>query len=227
MLLKEVPYYERPREKLLHDGVSSLSNTELLAILIATGTKNKNVLEVSKSVLYLLEDITDLSSITVNELTEIEGVGKVKAVTILAAVELGKRMATFKKDNISFNSSNSIYEYFYPKCKYLKEEVFYVVYLDIKNNVISIKELSNGGTNMTLIDPKTIFKWAFKLTASKIILVHNHPSGDSTPSNADLMCTQEVIKMGSSLKIEVLDHIIIGSFYTSLRKENATYHLFK
>ena len=151
MILKEVPICERPREKLLLEGSDKLSNIELLAILLRTGNKDENVLEVAKKVIYLLEDITDLSSLTIQELTNIKGIGESKAITILASVELGKRMNEYKQNKFTFSNPKEIFEYFYPRVKDLKQEHLYVIYLDLKGKVISVKNLTIGTISSTLI----------------------------------------------------------------------------
>ena len=162
MILKEVPICERPREKLLLEGSEKLSNIELLAILLRSGNKDEIVLEVAKKVIYLLEDITDLSSLTIQELTNIKGIGESKAITILACVELGKRMNEYKQNKFTFTNPKEIFEYFYPRVKDLKQEHLYVIYLDLKGKVISVKNLTIGTISSTLIDPNLIFKWAYK-----------------------------------------------------------------
>lgn len=223
MLLKEVPCPERPREKVLNDGIERLSNIEIIALLLGTGTRNFNVLDVAKNLVYYLEDISDLSRITLNELIEIEGIGKAKAITILAAVELGKRMQESSRKELNFSNPESIFEYFEPRMRFLTEETLYVIYIDIKGNVISIKQLTKGTQTQTLVDPKLIFKYAYKFGASSMILVHNHPTGDPTPSLADLKITAEISKMAKVINFEILDHVIIGKTVLSMRRQSKTF----
>ena len=218
MILKEVPFCERPREKMLLEGSSKLSNVELLAILLRTGCKDENVLDVAKKVIYLLEDITDLSSLTIQELTNIKGIGKSKAITILASVELGKRISEHKQNKLTFANPSEIFDYFYPRVKDLKQEHLYVIYLDLKGKVIAVKNLTIGTISSTLIDANLIFKWAYKLSSTNFILVHNHPTGDSTPSVADIKLTMELVKKSKVINFEVIDHVIIGETYFSMRK---------
>lgn len=226
MILKEVPLCERPREKLIEEGSSKLSNIELIAILLRTGTKNENVLELAEKVMYQLNDISDLSSLCLEELTSIKGIGLSKAVTILSAIELGKRIAISKTKKIFFVTPEDVFNYFYPRMKDLKEENLYAIYLDIKGNVINIKHLTKGTISSTLIDPKLIFKWAYKLSASSYLLVHNHPSGDPTPSIADLKITQEIIKQSKIIQLELIDHIIIGDSFLSMKRSAKNFKLF-
>ena len=218
MILIEVPYNERPREKLLLEGSAKLSNIELLAILLRTGTKDDNVLEVDKKVIYLLEDITDLQSLTIQELTKIKGIGESKAIKIIASVELGRRITEYKQKKLIFTNPESIFEYFYPRMKDLDQEYLYVIYLDLKSKVIAVKNLTIGTISSTLIDANLIFKWAYKLSASSFILVHNHPTGDPTPSVADIKLTSELVKKSKIINLEVIDHVIIGEEYYSMRR---------
>lgn len=218
MILKEVPMCERPREKLLLEGSDKLTNIELLAILLRTGCKDENVLEVAKKVVYLLEDITELSDLTIQELTNIKGIGESKAITILACVELGRRINEYKQNRFNFANPSEIFEYFYPRVKDLKQEHLYVIYLDLKGKTIGIKNLTIGTISSTLIDANLIFKWAYKLSSTNFILVHNHPSGDPTPSIADIKLTIELVKKSRIINFEVLDHVIIGDEYFSMRK---------
>ena len=201
MILKEVPMCERPREKLLLEGSDKLTNIELLAILLRTGCKDENVLEVAKKVVYLLEDITELSDLTIQELTNIKGIGESKAITILACVELGRRINEYKQNRFNFANPSEIFEYFYPRVKDLKQEHLYVIYLDLKGKTIGIKNLTIG-----------------TISSTNFILVHNHPSGDPTPSIADIKLTIELVKKSRIINFEVLDHVIIGDEYFSMRK---------
>ena len=219
MILKEVPSSERPREKMLQEGVDKLSNIELLAILLRTGCKDENVLEVAKKVIYLLEDISELSDLTIQELTKIKGIGESKAITVLASVELGKRMNENKQKKLTFINPQSIFEYFYPRMKGLKQEYLYVIYLDVKGKVTAIKNLTVGTITSTLIDSNLIFKWAYKLSSNKFIIVHNHPTGDSTPSIADIKITIDLVKKAKVISFEVLDHLIIGDDCFSMKRD--------
>ena len=212
VLIKDIPLNERPRERLINKGVEYLSNEDLLAILLKTGTKENSVKVLASNILKQLDNISNLKDINLERLIKIKGIGKAKACEILAAIELGKRLNQ-KIDNlnqIKIYSSNSIYEYYQDKLKDKLQEFFYCVYLDTKNHIIKDKLLFIGTINESLIHPREIFKEAYLLSASSIICVHNHPSGNVTPSNNDIIMTKQLIEVGKILGIKVLDHIIIG-----------------
>ncbi len=212
VLIKDIPLNERPRERLINKGVEYLSNEDLLAILLKTGTKENSVKVLASNILKQLDNISNLKDINLERLIKIKGIGKAKACELLAAIELGKRLNK-KIDNlnqIKIYSSNSIYEYYQDKLKDKLQEFFYCVYLDTKNHIIKDKLLFIGTINESLIHPREIFKEAYLLSASSIICIHNHPSGNVTPSNNDIVMTKQLIEVGKILGIKVLDHIIIG-----------------
>ena len=212
VLIKDIPLNERPRERLINKGVEYLSNEDLLAILLKTGTKDYSVKVLASNILKQIEDINNLKEINLESLIKIKGIGKVKACEILAAIELGKRLNK-KIDNlnqIKIYSSSSIYEYYQDKLGDKLQENFYCVYLDTKNHIIKDKLLFIGTINESLIHPREIFKEAYLLSASSIICIHNHPSGNVNPSNNDIIMTKQLIEVGKILGIKVLDHIIIG-----------------
>ena len=211
-VIKDIPLNERPRERLINKGVEYLSNEDLLAILLKTGTKENSVKVLANNILKQLDDINNLKEINLEKLVKIKGIGKAKACELLAAVELGKRLNK-KIDNlnqIKIYSSNSIYEYYQDKLKDKLQEYFYCVYLDTKNHIIKDKLLFIGTINESLIHPREIFKEAYLLSASSVICVHNHPSGNANPSNNDILMTKQLQEVGKILGIKVLDHIIIG-----------------
>lgn len=216
MILKEIPVYDRPRERAIEVGVNNLSTTELLAIILRTGTKNYSVLEVANKVLSKVNKVQDLNNISQEELKEIEGIGLTKAITILSAIELGKRINQLEQKEVSFLNANEIYNYMKNEVQFFKEERSYAIYLNTKGKLIDKKLLTIGTINQTLIDSKIIFKWAFKLSAAAFILVHNHPSLDPTPSIEDLKVTKAIIKQAKTLDVFFLDHIIIGNGYYSM-----------
>ena len=212
VLIKDIPLNERPRERLINKGVEYLSNEDLLAILLKTGTKDYSVKTLASNILKQIENINNLKDINLESLIKIKGIGKAKACEILAAIELGKRLNQ-KIDNlnqIKVYSSSSIYEYYQAKLGDKLQEYFYCVYLDTKNHIIKDKLLFIGTINESLIHPREIFKEAYLLSASSIICVHNHPSGNINPSNNDIIMTKQLIEVGKILGIKVLDHIIIG-----------------
>ena len=212
VLIKDIPLNERPRERLINKGVEYLSNEDLLAILLKTGTKENSVKVLANNILKQLDDINNLKEINLERLVKIKGIGKAKACELLAAIELGKRLNK-KIDNlnqIKIYSSSSIYEYYKDKLKDKLQEYFYCVYLDTKNHIIKDKLLFIGTINESLIHPREIFKEAYLLSASGIICIHNHPSGNVNPSNNDIIMTKQLVEVGKILGIKVLDHIIIG-----------------
>lgn len=212
VLIKDIPLNERPRERLINKGVEYLSNEELLAILLKTGTKDYSVKVLANNILKQLDNINSLKDINLQSLIKIKGIGQVKACEILAAIELGKRLNEKITciNQIKVYSSDSIYEYYKDKLNDKKQEHFYCVYLDTKNHIIKDKLLFIGTINESLIHPREIFKEAYLLSASSVICVHNHPSGNVNPSNNDIIMTKQLQEVGKILGIKVLDHIIIG-----------------
>ena len=220
MILKEVPYQEWPREKALREGFDKLSNIELLSIFLRTGTKETNVLGLSANIMYHMDNITDLAKISINELLEIKGIGSAKAITLLAAIELGRRIQNYEFNEISFRSPLEIYRFFKIRVSELQQEHFYAIYLNAKGKVMNYRLISIGTINSTVCDSKEVFKWALKLKASAIILVHNHPSGNSSPSENDIMITKDLERKAKILDIVVLDHIIVGNGYYSFSEKH-------
>ena len=210
--IKDIPYEERPRERLINNGVNSLSNEELLAILLKSGTKDLSVKELANVILSKLENIKDLNNINFEMFCSIKGIKKAKACSIIAAIELGNRIN--KKINninqIRVTSSQNIYEYYKDLLKDKLQECFYCVYLDTKNQIIKDKLLFIGTINESLVHPREIFKEAYLLSASSIICIHNHPSGNLNPSTNDKIITKQIKEVGILLGIKLLDHIIIS-----------------
>ena len=216
--IKEIPKKERPRERLKEVGVENLSDKELISIILKTGTKEKNASDLA---LELLNEysLSDLKNITINNLIKIKGIGEVKAIELISSIELGKRIflkeKTKKKE---LTSPKEIYEY----TKYLfhnkKQEYFYALYFNSKQQLLSTKLLFIGTINQSITHPREVFKEAYLLSASSIICLHNHPSNDTTPSKADISFTKVLIEIGKIQNIPILDHIIVGddnyySFY--------------
>lgn len=207
------------------NGVESLSNEELLSIILKTGTKDYSVKELSSKVLSSVKNINDLKNITLNHLTSISGIGEVKAIELLSALELGKRVYYVNnKVKTKLNNSNKIYEYFKDMFINEKQENFYAIYLDTKSNLISYKLLFKGTINTSLVHPREIFKYAFLESAYSIIVIHNHPSGDATPSTEDEKLTSILFEIGKIMNIPVVDHIVFGnneyfSFYEYMNKK--------
>ena len=221
--IKKMPESERPREKLLTYGVSSLSNTELLAIILSTGTRKTSAIDLATNILYSTQEgLRFLTDCTVEELCEIKGVGLAKASQIIAAVELGKRIAlTSKTNNYKIRTPDDVNNLLMEEMRYLKKEHFNIILLNTKNEVIAVENISIGSLNASIVHPREVFVRAIKRNSSSIILEHNHPSGDPQPSNEDISITKRLIEAGKLIGIEVLDHIIIGdNVYISLKERN-------
>ncbi|MGC9374467.1 MAG: RadC family protein [Bacteroidales bacterium] len=210
--IKEWAVEDRPREKLLKKGIQSLSNAEIIALLIGSGTKNESAVDLSKRILKNVKNnLNELGKLGVNELTKNKGIGEAKAITIIAALELGKRRKIsdiIEKKKIT--KSNDVFEFFQPLLGDLPHEEFWILLLNRANRIIEKKKISQGGISGTIIDVKVILKHAIENLASSIILCHNHPSGNKAPSNADNTITHKLVDAGNLLDIKIMDHIIIA-----------------
>lgn len=222
MKIKEMPNDTKPREKLFFYGVENLSNTDLISILLRTGTKGENALDIASNIISNVGSINNLSNIGVRELSKIKGVGNVKAITILAAIELGKR-ATSKEIRIKMplTNSKSVHDSFKRFFQNIKQEKFMAIYLDTKKNLINYKTLFIGTIDHSIVHPREIFNEAIRLSASSLIIIHNHPTGDITPSQNDREVTKKISESGLLLGIPLLDSIITnGEEYYSFNDEN-------
>ncbi|MFQ9297262.1 MAG: RadC family protein [Clostridia bacterium] len=224
MTIKELPQSERPYEKLELYGEKSLSNAELLAIIIKTGTKEYTSVDIAREILKLNEmyDETSLSflrDLSIEEITKIKGMGRVKAIQLKAICELANRMnkpSNYKKTQIK--EPNDIVKILMNEMQYEKREIAKIILLDNKNNILKIKDIAIGGNNFVNIGMKDILSEAVKINAPKIILVHNHPSGNSTPSKQDIEVTKKLELVVKLLGIKLIDHIVIGKGeYTSIK----------
>ena len=216
MKIKELPYSERPYEKLEMYGPENLSNSELLAIIIKTGTKEETSVSLAQKILNLKKDTSEdnlrfLQEISINEYMQIKGIGKIKAIQLIAVCELAKRISR-PIDNlkVTIKEPKDVANLLIQEMKFEKREIAKVIVLNSKNVVLKIKDISLGGTNFAMIEPKEILVEAIKIGAPKIILVHNHPSGDPTPSKQDFLMTDRIYECADIMGIELLDHIIIG-----------------
>ncbi len=212
---------DRPREKLVRLGLSSLSIAELIAILIRTGSKNKNAVELSKELLASYDNnLASLSRLSIQELSRVKGLGSVKAISIMAALELGRRRREFEISGNKIKSSADVAAQMQPLLSDLAHEEFWIILLNRANKIISKKKVSMGGTSGTVVDPKIIFKEAIQVACSNIIAVHNHPSGTNEPSLADKELTKKLKTGANHLDIQLIDHIIIaGNSYYSFADE--------
>jgi DNA repair protein RadC len=202
---------DRPREKLMRLGARNLTDAELLAIIISSGNMKMSAVDLSRYILSEMDnDLNILSKKSYNELMKFPGIGEAKAVSIVAAMELINRKKFDKVPNRKITGSKDVYEEMYPVLSNLEHEEFWVLFLDRKNVIIHKKEIGKGGVAGTYVDLKIIFKKALELTASGMILVHNHPSGNTTPSSQDISLTEKIKKAAVFLDISLLDHIIFG-----------------
>jgi DNA repair protein RadC len=214
---------DRPREKLLLKGRIALSDAELIAILIGSGSRNESAVSLSQRILASVgNNLSELGRLSIPELMEFKGIGEAKAISIAAAMELGRRRRTGEAlERKKITSSNSVFEYVQPIIGELPHEEFWILYLNNSNKIIKSTQLSKGGITGTVVDVRLAFKEALQLGAVGIILAHNHPSGTLKPSQADIQLTKKLKTAGESLDIKVLDHLIITEkAYFSFADEN-------
>ncbi len=216
-LIKELPEEQRPRERFKKYGVSSLSNEELLSILLRTGTSNKSVKELSTDILKNIK-INEFANINYNSLKNIKGVGEVKAITIISAIEFGKRVLSKKDLVIQIKSSLDIYNLVKDELENELQEKFLAIYLNNRKYIIDKKIIFVGTVNSSNVTPRDVFREAVKCNASSMIIVHNHPAGSIKPSYQDVYLTNQFIKLGKMMSIPIIDHIIIGknNYYSFL-----------
>ena len=229
MKIKEIPQSERPYEKLEMYGAQALSNAELLAIIIKNGTKEESSVMLAQKILSMQKSTQDslrfLQDISIKEFMSIKGIGKVKAIQLLAVCELTKRISRpIKNFNVQIKSPQDVADLLINELKYEKREIVKVLMLNAKNNILKIQDIALGGTSVAVFEIKDVLKEAIKIGAPKIILVHNHPSGDPTPSHDDIELTQKLEQVSKMLEIELLDHVVIGdgkykSIFSMLNKK--------
>jgi len=211
LFIKDLPFEERPREKLRLLGANSLSNTELLGVLLRTGNRRESAIHLAERLLSSAGGLSTLPEFTLEELQQFKGIGLAKAVQIKAALELGKRIATFISDDRAVATSPAqVVQLFMEELRYQKKEYFMLLLLDTKNRVISREQVSVGSLNASIVHPREIFSIPVKKSASSLILVHNHPSGDPSPSKEDQEVSKRLVEAGKLLGIEVKDHLIVG-----------------
>jgi len=216
--VKELPLDDRPREKLLMRGAQSLSDAELVAILLRTGKKGKSVIEIARELINSEGNLAMLATKTVDSLQKISGIGKDKAATLAAAFELSRRILSQPKwlSNKKITSPQDIAEIFIPILRDDNKEKFIVVCLNSANKIIKHETISIGNLNSSVVHPREVFKVAIDNSSASIILIHNHPSGNPEPSNEDIRITKKIVETGKIMEIPVFDHLIIaGETYTS------------
>jgi len=216
--VKDLPLDDRPREKLLLRGSQGLSDAELLAILLRTGTKGKSVLNVAYELVERYGNLASLSTKSYSELIKTNGIKRDKAATLVAAFELGKRTAIQSKwfSEKKISSPDDVAQIFLPMLKDELHEHFYVVCLNSANKIIRMEKISTGNLDSSIVHPREVFKVAIENSAKSIILVHNHPSGNPEPSNEDIAITKKLVEVSKLMEIPVFDHLIIAeNHYTS------------
>lgn len=202
---------DKPREKMMLKGQVSLSDAELLAILIGSGTRDESAVDLCKRILQAVNhNLNELSKLSLSKLKQFKGIGDAKAITIIAAMELGRRRKAENTKPVKIQSSRDVYEYVSPMLEDLPHEEFWIVFLNNSNKIIKSVQLSKGGLTATIVDVRMLFHTALDCLATAIILVHNHPSGSLTPSTEDKNITRKINEAGKVLDIRLLDHVIVG-----------------
>jgi DNA repair protein RadC len=221
LMIRDFPQDERPRERFVQNGPQSLSNHELIAILLRTGTKDESVLQLSNRLLTNFEGLRMLKAATLEEMMEIKGIGQAKAIQILAAVEIGRRIANLKnEDRYVIRSPEDGANYVMNDMRFLSQEHFVCLYLNTKNQVLHKQTIFIGSLNASIVHPREVYREALKRSAASIIALHNHPSGDPNPSKEDIEVTKRLVECGKLIGIELLDHLIIGeNKFVSLKEK--------
>jgi DNA repair protein RadC len=219
--IKELPADERPREKLLANGPAAMSNAELIAILLRSGIRKDSAVRLAEQLLIKYGGLAGLGAITPQELSRVKGIGAAKAVAIIAAVELGKRMRELAPaERPVINSPEDAANLMMPRMRYETKERFVVLLLSTKNHILATPTVSIGTLNASMVHPRELFREAINYNAAAVILVHNHPSGDPSPSKDDIALTRKIFEAGCLLDIAILDHVIIGDGkYVSLKEK--------
>lgn len=208
---------DQPREKMMKYGAKALSNTELIAILISSGTTGISAIDLARTLLSRHQSLSELSGANISELKKVKGIGDAKAISLIAAFELAKRTGNNPfEDKTKFTSPEDIAAYFIPRMKNEKVENFIVCLLDTSNRLFREVKVSEGTLNATIVHPREVFREAISYSAASIVVVHNHPSGNPEPSNQDKAITKQLVSAGEVIGIKVLDHLIIaGNTFTS------------
>ena len=220
MKIHDVHEADRPRERLIRQGARSLSNQELIAILLGTGTKRESVLTVANRVLINFEKLHNLKHATLEEMTEIKGIGEAKAVLLLAAIELGRRLASKDlEERFTIRSPEDAATFLMQDMTSIQQEHFVCLFLNVKNQVLHKQTIFVGSLNASIVHPREIFREAVKRSAASIICSHNHPSGIPTPSPEDIDVTTRLYEAGKIVGVDLLDHVIIGDHQFISMKE--------
>jgi len=220
--IKDWSVEDRPREKLLKSGVQTLSNAELIALLIGSGTREASAVHVARNILASAgNNLQELAKLTTDDLLKIKGIGTARAITLLAALELGKRKnSSYNGEAVMIKNSQTAYEVLVPTLGGLQHEEFWIIILNRAHKVIKTEKISQGGLTGTVIDTRMILKHALDKRATSLIIAHNHPSGNRKPSDADVKITRKIKNAAEIMDIQVLDHIIVaGDHYFSFADE--------
>ena len=219
--IMELPENERPREKLIRYGAETLSNNELLAIILRTWCKQEGIISLCSRIISECGGLNGLLTASAEEFMKLKGVGNAKATQLLALIEISKRLRGFKSgEEYKITAPKDVAQYLMEDMRYLKKEYLKLIMLNTKNVIISIKDISIGNLNSSIVHPREVFYEAIKKCSASVVICHNHPSGDPTPSKEDINITTRLRECGKLLGIEVLDHIIIGNgTYISLKEK--------
>lgn len=220
-MIKTLPLEENPREKALTYGIETLNNVELLALILRTGHKNESVIQLSQRLLTEIGGFANLSTVTYADLIALKGIKQAKAIEILSIIEIAKRLKDVSSIEKPLLNPYDIFGRVHNQLMFLKQEHFLLLCLDNKNKVIKEKTIFIGSLNMSVVTPREVFKEAIAISSAKIVLVHNHPSGDALPSEEDLLMTEQFQKLGQMMSIEVIDHIVVGwnQIYSIMAKQ--------
>jgi DNA repair protein RadC len=221
LMIRDFPKDERPRERFVQSGPESLSNHELLALMLRTGSKEESVLQLANRLLTHFEGLRLLKDATLDEMTAIKGIGSAKAIQVLAAIELGRRVSNLNYDDrYVIRSPEDGAKYVMNDMRFLTQEHFVTLYLNTKNQVMNKKTIFIGSLNASIVHPREVYKEALRRSAASIICIHNHPSGDPSPSREDIEVTKRLNECGRILGIDLLDHLIIGeNKFVSLKEK--------
>ena len=222
LMMKELPADERPREKMKERGAQALGNSELLAILLRTGNFQESALRIAENLLDRQGGLAGFGNATLEDFEQVKGVGEAKAITVMAAIELGRRVTTLAPAaRAVIRTPDDVAALLMPRFRYETKESFIAILLSTKNHVLKTPVISIGSLNASIVHPRELFREAINASAAAVILAHNHPSGDPAPSPEDVSLTRKLVDAGKLLDIPVLDHIVLGDGkYISLREKN-------
>lgn len=221
LLLREIPDEDKPRERMQQFGAQALNNAELLAILLRTGTVAESAVRLGERVLAQAGGFRQMVDLTLEQLTEIRGIGVAKALQVQAGIEIGRRLSRMKQESrVTVRAPKDAADYVMEELRYLNKEHFVVLFLNTKNHIIGQETLSIGSLNASIVHPREVFRSAIARSSASIICVHNHPSGDPTPSPEDIDVTRRLVEAGLIVGIDVLDHIVVADIsYVSLKEQ--------